>query len=295
MLTAKDLFSGYKDLDLFTEDIAVKGVRPNLDGVDLTLAEIIKKCWDKDPRVRPTFKELIPILQAARVDINLPTSLCPTANALWKSKFLSNSKIGADLFMRTLSVELGKPDNVLHKNLLNHLILKKSSNDFKSLTTAKLSKVIKWFGPLKQGESTLFQKLELVMKEPWFFGTIDSSEAENILERNKKDGLFLVRLNVGGGVPITTSPFTISRVEKGVCVHTRVYPSSKGEAGFYIKIEGDTTKVPGSIVDLILVLQSTKKNICGAVAEGNPFSSLFLSKPKKKGAYQVNDNETDDL
>jgi len=295
MMTQKDLFPEYNDLELFTSDIAIKGVRPNLEGVDQILQDIIKRCWDKKVATRPTFQELIPILQNARVDINLPTTLCPFANQLWKSKFLTQSKVPIDQFMKQLSLSLGKAENAVHKNCIQQLILKKSATDYKAITTGKLAKLIKWFGPLKQGETTILHIMEMVMKCPWFFGTLDSTESENVLSHHsQKEGTFLVRLNNGGGIPITQSPFTISRVENGKMVHTRVYPSQKGGAGFYIKIDGNTTKVCGSICDFVLHLQQNKKEICGAVAEGWPFQSIFTAKPRSQGAYQVNnDNEED--
>jgi len=295
MLTQKDLFTNYNDLEIFTEDIAVKGVRPSLEGVDPILCDIIKRCWDKNVNVRPTFKELIPILQNARVDINIPSTLCPTGNELWKTKFLTHPKVSADLFMKNLSLAIGKPENALHKNCLQALILKKSATDFKAVTTGKLAKLIKWFGPLKQGDSNILQKMETVMRQPWFFGTLDATESENVLEHQKKDGTFLVRLNNGGGIPITQSPYTISRVENGQIVHTRVYPSTKGDHGHYIKIEGATTKFNGGICEFISEMQAKHKAICGAVAEGGPFLSLFAVKPRKQGAYQATDINEDDM
>jgi serine/threonine protein kinase len=300
MLTQKDLFPEYNDLELFTSDIAIKGVRPSLEGVDQILQDIIKRCWDKKIATRPTFQELIPILQNARVDINLPATLCPLANQLWKSKFLSQSKVPIDQFMKQLSLVLGRAENAIHKNCVQQLILKKSATDYKAMTTGKLAKLIKWFGPLKQGQGkeeqiTILQKMEMIMKCPWFFGTLDSAESENILSHHaNKEGTFLVRLNNGGGIPITQSAFTISRIEKGAMVHTRVYPSQKGDPGFYIKIDGATTKINGSICDFIVGLQQNKKEICGAVAEGHPFQSIFSMKARSQGAYQVNGNDIED-
>jgi len=46
--------------------------------------------------------------------------------------------------------------------------------------------------------------------------------AEGLLQRRKEEGLFLVRLNLGGNIPTETAPFTISRVESHTIVHTRI-------------------------------------------------------------------------
>jgi len=294
LMTQKDLFPEYNDLDLFTTDIAIKGVRPSLAGVEETLAGIITKCWAKDVKIRPTFKELIPILQNARVDINLPTTLCPTANAFWKDKFLVNSKVSLNTFMKQLFLVLGKPENAVHKNMVACLLFGNSiSLDSKMITTGKLAKLIKWFGQLKQAEVNILQRMEEVMKQKWFFGTVGADQSEKVLQNMTEPSAFLVRLNSGTGTPIETSPFTISRKDKDAgFVHTRVYPSKTG--GYYIKIDGVTTKVPGQITDFILSLQKSHKQICGTVATGHPFESVFTNKAKNKNVYQAGGGEEEE-
>jgi len=296
LLTQKDLFPEYNNLDLFTNDIAIKGVRPSVTGVDEILANIIKNCWAKDLKIRPTFKELIPILQNARVDINLPVTLCPTANAMWKEKFLANSKVPMTIFLKQLFLTLGKPDNVLHRvmvaSLLFGKVLELKDLDSEGITTVKLAKLIKWFGPLKQGEVNILQRMEEVMRQKWFFGTIGADQSEKILLNMKEEIAFLVRLNVGGSIPIETSPFTISRKEKDTFLHTRVYPSKSG--GYYVKIDGVTTKNQGQIGDFILSLQKSNSKICGAVASGHPFEAVFNVNRKKTNVYQAGGDEEEE-
>jgi len=300
MMTQKDLFPEYNDLDLFTTDIAIKGKRPSLEGVEPIISEIITRCWAKDVKVRPTFKELIPILQNARVDINLPVTLCPTANQMWKEKFLSSSKVAMSVFMKQLFVTLGKPENPLHKNMIAQLLWGDFANlDNKMMSTGKLSRLIKWFGPLKQGEVNMLMRMEEVMKQKWFFGTVNVDQSEKFLRNMpKEESCFIVRLNTGGSTPIEQSPITISRriydeAEKSdTCYHTRVYPSKVG--GFYIKIEGQTIKQAGQIGDFILYIERNHRNICGNVAKGHPFESLFASKPVRRGAYDVHAHDSEE-
>jgi len=102
----------------------------------------------------------------------------------------------------------------------------------------------------------------------------------------------LVRLNTGGSVPIEKSAFTISRVDKGDMVHTRVYPTKTG--GTYVKIDEVITKVDGSLLDLIRTLQTQKPEVCGEVAFGYPYDSLF-TEVKKRAAYQVSNDMDDDI
>jgi len=106
---------------------------------------------------------------------------------------------------------------------------------------------------------------------------------------------FLVRLNGGGNTAIEVTPFTISRKDKeSAIVHTRVYPSKQG--GYYIKIDGITTKSQGQIGDFIISLLKTHNEICGNVAAGHPFEALFAQKPQKKSVYQAggDDGEEED-
>lgn len=58
------------------------------------LGDVIVRCTREDRTSRPTFSELIGILQVARVDISLPATLSPLANQLWKQdEFLSSRKV----------------------------------------------------------------------------------------------------------------------------------------------------------------------------------------------------------
>jgi len=294
-MTQKDLFPEYNDLDIFTNDIAVKGVRPSLEGVDETIADIIKNCWAKDPKTRPTFKELMPILENARVDISLPKSLDPVANDFWKTRFLSSSKVPVNTFMKQLFLALSKPENAVHKNMIAHLLFGNSlALDSKNITLGKLARLIKWFGPLQQNEVTILQRMEEVLKQKWFFGTIAVDVAEAVLNTHKDaPNAFLVRLNTGGNTSIETSPFTISRKDKdGTVVHTRVYPSKQG--GFYVKVDGATIKAPGQIGDFILSLLKSHHDICGSVAAGHPFEAVFAKTPQKKSVYQAGGDEEEE-
>jgi len=145
----------------------------------------------------------------------------------------------------------------------------------KPMTLVKFRTLILWFGPVSQRDHHILNEIERVMRQPWFFGTLDSTGAETLLKNSsaKKEGLFLVRLNTGGRTPIEESPFTISRVGEDCIVnHIRIYPIPHG---YYIKLEQEIIKVEGSVVDLIAAIQLHKPKICGEVCFGHPFSQTF--------------------
>jgi len=165
--------------------------------------------------------------------------------------------------------------------------------DSKMMTTGKLARIIKWFGHIIQGEVNILQRMEEVLKQKWFFGLITVDVAEKVLQSMTEPNAFLVRLNAGGSTAIETSPFTISRKDKdNAIVHTRVYPSKTG--GYYVKIDGVTTKCPGQIGDFILSLQKSHKEICGTIATGHPFEALFAHAPQKKSVYQAGGDEEEE-
>jgi hypothetical protein len=58
------------------------------------LADVIVRCTCEERASRPSFSELIGLLQLARVDISIPPSVSPLANQLWKQdEFLTTRKV----------------------------------------------------------------------------------------------------------------------------------------------------------------------------------------------------------
>lgn len=51
-----------------------------------------------------------------------------------------------------------------------------------------------------------------IFQEPWFFADITKAHSESHCKSHIRDGLFLVRLNMGGSRKIEDYPFTITCV-----------------------------------------------------------------------------------
>jgi len=282
----------------FTEDIAKKGVRPVLNKQVPILDEIIVRCWQREPAKRPSFQELIPILQNARVYIFLPTSLCPDAGNFWKKKWLSLNRVTLEQFMVELFGYLKKPYGTTEHKCVAALFCppeaSASVNRVPQMSLTKFGKLLKWFGPLKQGKYTMLDHLLNTMKQPWFFGTINRQAAEAKLDPYKgTEGTFLVRLNTGAGEAIEVSPYTISRIEGGNFVHNRACPSKKG--GFFIKAKSQI-RADGSLQDLVQAILMHAESPCKVVCHGHPFEAIFSASgaAAKVGNYQMNDNEESD-
>jgi len=168
-----------------------------------------------------------------------------------------------------------------------------SVNRVPQMSLTKFGKLLKWFGPLKQGKHTMLDHCLNTMKSPWFFGTINRQAAEAKLDPYKGiEGTFLVRLNTGSGEAIEVSPYTISRIENGNFVHNRACPSKKG--GFFIKAKSQI-RADGTLQDLVAAILMHADSPCTKVCPGHPFEAIFSSSPVQKvGNYQMQDNEESD-
>lgn len=58
--------------------------------------------------------------------------------------------------------------------------------------------------------TTILDRLDELIRKPWFFGTISGETAEKVLAQRPSSS-FLVRMNLGGNRPVDETPFTIVR------------------------------------------------------------------------------------
>jgi len=290
ILTRKELFPQYNDKDIFREDIAIKGIRPPLDDIDPVLCKILVQCWDRNPDLRPSFEQLLPLLEKALIDIYLPLDLCPLAPVFWQMNFKYQARVPIDdfvyKFIRTLIVVTDKSPIKIEEESLKMLLEEEEGNE-KVVSIERFSALLTWFGPMKQpNRMTILHQIITVLSSPWFFGkyTLQQSERHIALLASKPRGLFLVRLNMGERIPTNKAPFTITRVDdQGNVVQTRVY-RFKNE--FIIKPTEDQ-KIIGrenSISDFIGMLMKNTLGLLTVPCPGSPFEVIFKSKPKH--AYQ---------
>jgi len=291
ILTRKDLFAEYDDKEIFTQDIAIKGIRPALDDIHPVLKEIIVKCWDRNPDLRPSFEQVLPMLEKALIQIYLPSDLCPLAPAFWEKNFKQQARVPIEDFVtkliKTLKPAAKKNQITKEENCLKAL-LEEEDGDEKVVTIERFGALLNWFGRMKIDKFTILDRVIEVMASPWFFAMETSQQVEKriaILER-KPRGTFLVRLNTGERIPIDKAPFTITRVgDDGNVVHTRVYTNKKG--GLTIKPnEAETITSRGnSIRDFIQTVQSKNASLLTVPCPGWPFEHIFSATPIPRSAY----------
>jgi len=221
--------------------------------------------------------------------MNLPISICPTAVKLWGRKWGSQVSVKISEFVELIQKEerIGGNSESFEQCIFvifnPHLLLAKAADAEISLD--QFSKLLKWFGSIKQGGDDIFEMMLTTAKLPWFFGVMSREEAELKLEAFKsRPGTYLVRLNSGSGAPIESCPYTISRVvENGEYVHTRVQPSQKAP-GFWVKL-GNTKVVGKNLMTLIANIQIEKLTECSSVCTGHPFANVGKASAQKLGAY----------
>jgi hypothetical protein len=302
ILTRKDLFAEYDDKEIFTQDIAIKGIRPPLNDIHPVLQDIVKACWDRNPDARPSFEQLLPRLEKALIQIYLPAELCPLAHVFWEKNFKMQARVPIQNFIpkliKTLKQTTKKQSTKKEENCLRAL-LEEEDGDEKVVTIERLSALLHWFGKMKIDKFTIIDRVVDVLNCNWFFGMETSQQSERRIGNleKKSRGLFLVRLNTGEKVPIDKAPFTITRVgDDGKSVlHTRVYTTKKG--GLMIKTnEGEKLSNRGnSIIDFINYVKTKNAALLSVPCPGWPYEHCFQEKPQMRSAYdEASDGEVDE-
>jgi len=232
---------------------------------------------------RPSFENLIDLLKKALVDIMLPTSICPDAGKFWSRHWAGQSKVPfksfCDAFNRDVLPKKLSPEQT---ECFKKLLTESSSKEEVLVDIERFSHVLKWFGPLRvDTQLTLADRVEAVMREPWYFGDLGTIEAQDKVELYKEEpGTFLVRLNLGGGAKMEEAPFTITSSTSKGSFHTRCYIRDK--SGFIVQLKRGDAKVKIAtkspfIEDLIRELKSKEPMVCGKPVAGSPYAYIFRS------------------
>jgi len=279
ILTRSELFAEFDDKETFTEAVAIKHVRPILDGIHQCLQTIIVKAWDREPHKRPTFEEILDMLQRAWIDIFIPDH--PIAPAFWDKYFKGKSKAPWDQFVKRFTPLLGKKERSklqLEYACLQKLVAEEEKVGEKFISVERFGALLKWFGPIKSDSGDILERIQCTMKCDWFFGGCSSDEAETLLKLYKDPGTFLVRLNMKGSNPIEKSPFTISRIdERGKILHTRI---QRKDDGLRITVgKGDSqfkfSQESNRLDHFISQLKEKEPSLFRVSCPGWPFERLF--------------------
>uniref|UniRef100_A0A6B2L2R1 non-specific serine/threonine protein kinase n=1 Tax=Arcella intermedia TaxID=1963864 RepID=A0A6B2L2R1_9EUKA len=210
LLTRKEPFSHHKVYSKFRKAVCEKYERPEIpEDTVPSLARLIKQCWAPDPKVRPSFKEIITHLEHILVDVAVSDEIGRT---LWKEYFLGQERVEWGEFVKALVATLGLKINdpqfkdtlEIHLKCLNAVLVThpKSHTGLSKgdiVTVQNWGRILMWFGPIKDPQTTpqndtFMQYLSRVIQEPWFHGDTDPQRALELLTA-KPNGTFMVRFS----------------------------------------------------------------------------------------------------
>uniref|UniRef100_A0A6B2L238 Protein kinase domain-containing protein n=1 Tax=Arcella intermedia TaxID=1963864 RepID=A0A6B2L238_9EUKA len=200
--------SSQASFNLFIHDIVDNKKRPEIPSQlrisNEPICALIESSWNDDPEVRPSFTKIIDSL----TPIFLNSVLKDTdAIQMWKKYFPDKDSVPFDdlfdaIWETTHKREL---DKALSKKCLEAALDIKNS----PISIDKFGLVLHWYGPLLPigPTSPMLEKIQTLLRFPWFHPHLSGKEAEAILS-DGKSGEYLIRCSL-----YPTAPFTMSRIE----------------------------------------------------------------------------------
>eukprot|EP01125_Pyxidicula_operculata_P003562 TRINITY_DN1461_c1_g2_i3.p1 TRINITY_DN1461_c1_g2~~TRINITY_DN1461_c1_g2_i3.p1 ORF type:complete len:357 (-),score=63.78 TRINITY_DN1461_c1_g2_i3:18-1088(-) len=233
----------YKDnLSKLVHDIVVEKKRPKISAkLDTSIVSILERSWDHDPDKRPSFGEILKLLD----EVIVSNTLLKDADAIkmWRDNFPGREEVPVDSFIsvlfKTLNVKLPKNDNlgdpiVRKKKCIEVLVNDRYSGNHVSLQ--RFGMLLTWFGPLLPigRKTSILDTIVDICAQPWYHGDILRDEAHNTLSIAKR-GSFLVRTSDKPQFPFTLSRTVESSKSANSVEHTRIaFNSTTGMYSFLI-------------------------------------------------------------
>eukprot|EP01125_Pyxidicula_operculata_P022104 TRINITY_DN8888_c0_g1_i1.p1 TRINITY_DN8888_c0_g1~~TRINITY_DN8888_c0_g1_i1.p1 ORF type:complete len:552 (+),score=115.55 TRINITY_DN8888_c0_g1_i1:38-1693(+) len=295
------------DLGALIEAVCSRKERPDIPSdVHPSLVDIIEKTWHDNPDVRPSFQDIIVLLDDALISTSFVDE---TAAKFWKkqwggkvdeNKIVKATKlsVGFDKFASALYTRLGLRLPSLPEDNKKYLCLKALASDPRhqkpTVTIERFSLLTKWFGSLIHEDfKTIVDDIHDIVACQWFHGDISKEEAVTLLSpidektRKFKPGTFLVRLSTSE--PVHSNPFTITKLNsQSEIVHQRI---NFKDGKYFISVKDKTgNRELASTKGLIFLIEEIMKTkFVKYPAPRSKYSTIFakLPKPADKG-YQDN-------
>jgi hypothetical protein len=239
ILTRKEPFPHHNNFEVFRNAVCVKGERPEIPAdTEPSLKRLIESSWVGDPKLRPSFKEIIDQLDNIIVDVTVHD---PIGRQFWKQNFLAREEVPWEDFSKAFCKMLKVPTydttmldrpsrdlNCLNLKCLRALLAEKPkalADHAEVVHLENFGAMLNWFGPITQtgkSKNTILDNIREILQEPWFFGDTDTDDAIRKLTK-QNPGTFLIRFSSVPGW------FTISYVStSGSVRHQRIKHSPGG-------------------------------------------------------------------
>jgi len=284
------IFSHHTQLEPFIDAICNKGERPPIPPLVVQttperrrvcrpqpapdrFVALMTRCWDADPRNRPSFPEILDELDAVLL---LETITNADAMAFWSSHFAKPSlrtEVPWNEFVYVLTNELGVPPAQLQQ--LFPIICARESDlsrtvDFVSMRM--LNYLSMWFGPffLPHVGPPIIAQIGQLVQQPWFHWDLKNKEAADGRLLRRANGTFLIRVSY---TDPAKKPFTLSYIADRTPEHVRIAFASPGK----FTLTDPTTKE-------VFVFSSLQEFVAQQMS---PKSALRLTNPCPRECYST--------
>lgn len=281
IVTGQEPFPHMDSYGTFKKAITKDHERPQIPSdTHPSIKALMEACWHPDPSRRPSFTEILRILDSVLIDCLIDD---PVANKFWKDHYLEQENVLWSDFVKNFSNLLNLPPP--NPKDLNFACLKKilaipnkepNPKDPDVVPLEKFAHVLNWFGPLIREHKgfSILDKIRVLMQKDWFHGDIDKQRAEDLLSGQPK-GTFLIRTSTTS----KNAPFTISKVsKKGKINHQRINKRPDGTFEIQIIYSNGKTKNEVSKDDsLIAFIKSLSDELyLEHSCPGSVYKALFL-------------------
>lgn len=254
-----------ENIDAFIKNICNNGERPHIDGTcPDAIASLIIKCWNQDPQIRPSFNEIIDIINNLIFDIAIPE--VNTAD-FWRRNFGNNVFVCWSCFKRILKHNIHNDSLFWIKQLIadycdckcvlvdeshysnNTSTIQKREEYF--VTMEKFGNMISYFGSFSRYDSKkLTDVIRETLTQPWFHGDISKSKTEKLIEYDFRVGVFLVRFDMENNNGFIISHVIQNDKHKKI-IHEKVATVMSGGVIFMDNYYNSLTILINSLADVM--------------------------------------------
>jgi len=210
LLTRDQPFKNHKNYKKCKKAVCEEKERPIIpNDCEPTLNDLIKRCWDHDPEVRPPFVKIVELLKDIMVNVSVSDV---SGRQFWKKHFISyeevttvpysefESKFYEYLKIKDDNNEEDKLTKKCLQALFSHVSESETEKERIKVGLEQFGKLLHWFGPMDVPEGDekrphkITESIRLTCSERWFYGDITIDQAKKEL-KFLPVGYFLVRFS----------------------------------------------------------------------------------------------------